>query len=404
MAFEKISEEELSKVGVELLDDKPALPASEVKQKFEETAKKLLAPKFNALVDALQAVTAAASLGAVAPDGLDGSTVQELLNALKEFADKHLSNKENPHGVKAAQTGAYTKEETDKAIDDKVVAIGAGDMSRAVYDPGHRGKDACVQLYTHSKSGTVHNFAGSGVNGIAKITAAFDSGDTVQLNGEPVTATCGADPVDGDTIVSGKWVAFVADAEAGQVNFKGGGGLGNTRLAQATAEPGDVVAGKTFYAGNKTRKTGLIPNYGREPLASKCGTWDPGGGVMLYLYLPNADTETQDQGGFLVRAVCIAANDAATALKNAGVVNANCVWAGRCWANGIANAAGYTTNGGYCTGGKGAYDAWINAGLSGYYAVWIDDNFSYRRYNAGERIAYRGPGQYGSARAAFVSV
>lgn len=261
MAFEKISEEELSEVGVELLDDKPALPASEVKQKFEETAKKLLAPKINALVDALQAATAAASLGAKAPDGLDGSTVQELLNALKAFADEHLSNKENPHGVKAAQTGAYTREETDQAIDDKVVAIGAGDMSRAVYDPGHRGKDACVQLYTHSKSGTVHNFAGSGMNGIAKITAAFDSGDTVQLNGVPVTATCGADPVDGDTIVNGKWVAFVADAEAGQVNFKGGGGLGITKLAQATAEPGDVVSPKTFFAGNKALKTGSIADH-----------------------------------------------------------------------------------------------------------------------------------------------
>ena len=117
MAFEKISEEELSKVGVELLDDKPALPASEVKQKFEETAKKLLAPKFNALVDALQAVTAAASLGAKAPDGLDGSTVQELLNALKAFADEHLSNKElcMIPGI-AERTPVYSCIPTAKAV------------------------------------------------------------------------------------------------------------------------------------------------------------------------------------------------------------------------------------------------------------------------------------------------
>lgn len=261
MAFDKISEEELSRVGVELLDDKPALPANDVKQKFEETAKKLLAPKFNALVDALQAATAAASLGAKAPDGLDGSTVQDLLNALKAFVDAHLSDKDNPHDVTAAQTGAYTKSETDRAIDNKVVAIGSGDMAQAVYDPGHLGADACVQLYTHSKSGTVHNFTGSGMNGIAKITAVFNSGDSVQLNGVPVTATCGADPVDGDTIVDGKWVAFVADTEAGQVNFKGGGGLGNTKLAQATAEPVDVVSPKTFFAGNKALKTGSIADH-----------------------------------------------------------------------------------------------------------------------------------------------
>ena len=243
------------------MPDTPGLTSQEMQEKFDEPAKKLLAPKFNALVDALQAVAAAASLGAAAPDGLDGSTVQDLLNALKKFADAHLADESNPHNVKAAQTGAYTREETDQAINNKVVAIGSGDMAQAVYDPGHLGVDACVQKYTHTKSGSVHNFAGSGVNGIAKITAAFNSGDTVQLNGVPVTATCGADPVDGDTIVNGKWVAFVADAEAGQVNFKGGGGLGNTRLAQATAEPGDVVSPKTFFAGNKALKTGSIADH-----------------------------------------------------------------------------------------------------------------------------------------------
>lgn len=262
MAFEKISEEELSSVGVELLDDKPAFPANEVKQKFEETAKKLLAPKFNALVDALQAATAAASLGAKAPDGLDGSTVQDLLNALKAFVDAHLKDKGNPHNVTAAQTGAYTRAETDQAISNKVVAIGSGDMAQAVYDPGHLGVDACVQKYAHSKSGTVHNFTGSGKNGIAKITAPFYTGDTIRLNGVPVTATCGGDAVDEDTLISGQWVAFVADSEGGQINFKGGGGLGNTKLAQATASENDVVASETFYAGNKERKTGSLVDRG----------------------------------------------------------------------------------------------------------------------------------------------
>lgn len=249
-------------VGVTGLPDTPGLTTQEMQEKFDEPAKKLLAPKFNAMVEALQAATAAASLGAAAPDGLDGSTVQDLLNALKKFADAHLADESNPHNVTATQTGAYTKAETDQAINNKVVAIGSGDMAQAVYDPGHLGVDACVQKYTHTKSGSVHNFAGSGVNGIARITAAFNSGDTVQLNGVPVTATCGGDPVDGDTIVNGQWVAFVADAEAGQINFKGGGGLGNTKLAQATASENDVVAPETFFAGNKEMKTGSLVDRG----------------------------------------------------------------------------------------------------------------------------------------------
>ena len=50
MAFEKITDSELESVGVELLDDVPGLSPSAMKAKFEETAKKLLAPKFNKLV------------------------------------------------------------------------------------------------------------------------------------------------------------------------------------------------------------------------------------------------------------------------------------------------------------------------------------------------------------------
>lgn len=131
-------------------------------------------------------------------------------------------------------------------------------MMTELYDPDALHKDLGVQLYTHSKEGTVHNFVGSGTNGRAKITAAFNDGDTVQLNGTPVTATCGADPVDEDTIVVDKWVTFVADEEGGQLNFKGGGGLGRSKLAKATAQADEVFHGKTYYAGDKTLKTGTL--------------------------------------------------------------------------------------------------------------------------------------------------
>ena len=39
------------------------------------------------------------------------------------------------------------------------------------------GGDAGISVYTHTKSGAVHNFTGSGSNGRALITAAFASGD-----------------------------------------------------------------------------------------------------------------------------------------------------------------------------------------------------------------------------------
>lgn len=138
MAFERISEEELAAVGVELLDDQPGLAPDAMKEKFEETAKELLAPKYNKLADQLEAETASESMGAKVPEGLPEETektVQAVLLALMLYVQAHEKNRENPHVVTAEQVGAYTKAQTDKAINDKVVAIGGGDMAMSVYDP-----------------------------------------------------------------------------------------------------------------------------------------------------------------------------------------------------------------------------------------------------------------------------
>lgn len=138
MAFERISEEELAAVGVELLNDQPGLAPDAMKAKFEETAKELLAPKYNKLADQLEAETASESLGAKVPEGLPEETektVQAVLLALMLYVQAHEKNRENPHVVTAEQVGAYTKAQTDKAINDKVVAIGGGDMAMSVYDP-----------------------------------------------------------------------------------------------------------------------------------------------------------------------------------------------------------------------------------------------------------------------------
>lgn len=141
MAFEKISEEELEGVGVELLPDLPELAPDAMKAKFEETAKQLLAPKHNLLAQQLEAETAAGSLGAAVPAGLNAETaktVQAVLAALMLYMQAHEQRTDNPHTVTAAQAGAYTKAETDAAINAKVQQIGAGDMTMADYDPEGR--------------------------------------------------------------------------------------------------------------------------------------------------------------------------------------------------------------------------------------------------------------------------
>lgn len=263
------------------MPDTPGLSTLDMQEKFDEPAKELCAPKINALIDALTAATGAADIGATAPQGLSGANIQALINALKSYVDAHKSDTGNPHSVTAAQTGAYTKEETDAQIDQKVVSIGTGDMAQAVYDPDHLGEDATIQLYTHSKTGTIHNFVGSGANGRALITAEFEAGDSVALNGRTVTATCGPDPVDGDTIVNGKWVSFVADEAGSQINFKGGGGVGLSRLALANATADQVSNGRTFYAGDKNLKTGTLVERGTAQNGTNCGV--NGSGDSAYL-------------------------------------------------------------------------------------------------------------------------
>lgn len=53
-------------------------------------------------------------------------------------------------------------------------------------------------------------------------------------------------------------------------------GLSNSDLAKANAGTGDVIAGKTFYAGNKNLKTGTMVNRGAWGT-----TINPGGSVTI---------------------------------------------------------------------------------------------------------------------------
>ena len=64
--------------------------------------------------------------------------------------------------------------------------------------------------------------------------------------------------------VSGKWLTFTQDGT--QVNFKGGGGLSSSKLAAADAEPGEVLEGVKYFAGDKTLKTGTMPNQGAKTI------------------------------------------------------------------------------------------------------------------------------------------
>lgn len=251
MAFTKITDEDLQNKGVIGLPDTPGLSTSEMQAKFEQTAREVIVPMFNKLVDELLGPSAASQIGAKGKN----RTVQG-----------HIDNLENPHNVTAEQVGAYTKDQTEKAISDRISQIGSADMTQAVYDPTGRRRDIFayadsrgVSTYTHTKMDNVHHFSGSGTSGRVKMTADVEAGDTVMLGGREVPAYVGtetfADALAGEP-VTGRWLTFTQDGT--QINFNGGGGLSLTKLALATADTGDVIAGKKFYSGDKSLKIGAI--------------------------------------------------------------------------------------------------------------------------------------------------
>lgn len=102
-----------------------------------------------------------------------------------------------------------------------------------------------ISTYVHSRIGTVNNFVGTGANGKVKIVANIQAGDTIQINGQPVTAFAGADDfvstVAGQNLV-GKTLFFLWDSTSEIVNFKLGGG-GRVTVEGLTADV--VLTGNT---------------------------------------------------------------------------------------------------------------------------------------------------------------
>ena len=221
-------------------------------------------------------------------------------------------------------------------------------------------------------------------------------------------------------------------------------GLSKSKLEECTANPSDVINGKTFYSGDKTKKTGTLDLSGtaEEMWVLQGSTFFANGTTRrtgtLVNKTQNPDTRlTADDDApvifgdahFLVtntdgvHRLCIRYNGnpiIVTGNTLFGIpssdITANCTikYAGRINANGAALGAGYNitdwgANGQYCTGENGTYDARIRAKVSGQFAVYIQRNnsfpeFTSRWFNAGEELAWVGPPTYGSAQAYCVSL
>ena len=264
------------------------------------------------------------------PD-IPGVSTAEMQRILDELAREVIvpAFNELSGQVETAINERYTKSETDEQINQRVLDIGTGDMARATYDPQGLGTDVTVQQYTCTKSGNVYALNGNGAIGRCKIPATWTSGDTWTVNGKAAPAYCGADAVDGDCIVAGRWVLFTFDGA--RLDFNGGGGLSNGKLAQATASEAQVLAGQKFYAGGKTLKTGTMRNNGSWPTADKL-TLESG---KLYMYKQDGYT----QGGLGVDGAALGNAGAGNLLAGVSASSKN----GLNFAGGMPNRGAWST-------------------------------------------------------------
>lgn len=136
MSFKEILPQDLVGKGNIGKPDTPGVSTAEMQRILDEIPREVIIPAFNELVKKLNGTSAAGSIGATIPGDLPISTpknVQAVMAALLQYIKAHEQKTDNPHDVSASQVGAYTKEETEQAISDRVNQIGSADMNKSEY-------------------------------------------------------------------------------------------------------------------------------------------------------------------------------------------------------------------------------------------------------------------------------
>lgn len=164
MSFNRIMPADLEGKGNLGKPDTPGVSTTEMQRILDEIPREVIVPAVNKLADQLEDANAAAQLGACLP-GEPGElpqttapTVQDVMQALLQYARNHKAEKNNPHKVTASQVGAYTKEEAQQAINERVYQIGSSDMTKAEYAGSAPGvvKNADNAAYAHAAQDAEH--------------------------------------------------------------------------------------------------------------------------------------------------------------------------------------------------------------------------------------------------------
>lgn len=138
MPFKQVTEQDLKGKGVIGQPAVPGLSVTEMQKSVEQVVREAAIPAHNQLCEQLEAEAAAADIGAAVPG--QGDMPPETPKKLQSVLEAMLAWAKEKLGLKADKASTYTKQQVDEAINEKVAAIGAGDMTMAVYDPESKKK------------------------------------------------------------------------------------------------------------------------------------------------------------------------------------------------------------------------------------------------------------------------
>ena len=142
----KVHDTDYPNKDVASLPVKPQMSAADLQASFDKLVKLVVAPKLNALIDALAASTGANEIGE-SISGMEGTTVGALLEEL--YAKKANADGAALTGVPTAPTPAKTTSNAQIAttafvqavIADAVFQSGSADMAKTTYDPQTKAQD-----------------------------------------------------------------------------------------------------------------------------------------------------------------------------------------------------------------------------------------------------------------------
>lgn len=138
MPFKQVTEQDLKGKGVIGQPAVPGLSVTEMQKSVEQVVREAAIPAHNQLCEQLEDEAAAADIGAAVPG--QGDIPPETPKKLQSVLEAMLAWAKEKLGLKADKASTYTKQQVDEAINEKVAAIGAGDMTMAVYDPESKKK------------------------------------------------------------------------------------------------------------------------------------------------------------------------------------------------------------------------------------------------------------------------